>query len=155
MATIDNAAILRDIYQAFNDKNVQRVGELSLPDARIIRVPSGESLSVFDDFQGWATAFPDGQVEVTQMVAQGDCVMAEIIGRGTHLGPLSSPQGPIAPTQRRVELRLVDVYLFRDGKVTGGRTYFDAMSLMRQLGLLRAPEAPARATSESRPEARH
>ncbi|MBU8900022.1 nuclear transport factor 2 family protein [Corallococcus sp. H22C18031201] len=155
MATIDNAAILRDIYQAFNEKDVKRVGARASPDARIVRVPSGESLGVIEDFQGWATAFPDGQVEVTQMVAQGDCVVAEIIGRGTHQGPLSSPQGPIAPTQRRVEMRLVDVYFFRDGKVTGGRTYFDAMSLMRQLGLLRAPEAPAPTASEPRPEARH
>jgi len=42
----------------------------------------------------------------------------------------------IAPTNRRVEVPLVAVVGFRDGKVTFERVYWDQASVLKQIGLL-------------------
>ena len=87
----------------------------------------------------WADGFPDGRVEITNVVDGGDMVAIEYTGRGSQTGALASAQGEIPPTGRSVELQLCDVLEFEDGKVVRVRSYFDSGSLMAQLGLM--PEA--------------
>ncbi len=68
-------------------------------------------------FQGFLTAFPDGRAEQPfNMIAAGDWVASEHIGRNTHTGPLKTPAGEIPPTGRRVDLQIAEVYQMKDGK---------------------------------------
>jgi ketosteroid isomerase-like protein len=48
---------------------------------------------------------------------------------------MMTPEGEMPPTGKRVEGRFVDVWAFRDGKIVGGRSYYDAAGLMAQLGV--------------------
>ena len=41
----------------------------------------------------WATGFPDGRVEIENVIEDGDKVVLEFTGRGTHTGPLRTPMG--------------------------------------------------------------
>lgn len=137
-ASQEGAAIGRKTIDAYNRRDFDQLDGVIAPDAELRDVATGEVHRGPDgmkQFQrNWATAFPDSKVEVSHLVACGDTVTMEYVGRGTHTGPMNTPQGTIQPTNRRVELSLCDVLTVKGGMITGGRTYYDAASLMRQLG---------------------
>ena len=87
--------------------------------------------------------FPDGRVSIDQTVAEGDVVVLQFTGKGTHTGTLRSPGGEIAATGRSVTLQLCDLHELRNGKIRSVHSYFDSASLLQQLGVL--PEIGAEA----------
>jgi predicted ester cyclase len=94
--------------------------------------PSG-----FKEFcQGWITAFSDARVEVRNQIANEDTVVTEFTGRGTHDGPLQSPNGSIPATRKKLDMHFIEVLKLENGKVTEARAYFDSATLLRQLGVL-------------------
>jgi steroid delta-isomerase-like uncharacterized protein len=79
---------------------------------------------------GLRSAFPDVEVTVDEVVAEGDMVAFRSTMRGTHRGELLG----IPPTQREVTVRLVDMIRVEDGRFVeqwGGPDVFD---LLGQLG---------------------
>ncbi len=153
MATLDNAAIIREAHKAWNEKDMDRYASLATSDARMTNVPFGVKLGFREYGEGWAKAFPDGKIELANIVAQGDLVMTEFTGRGTHTGVLKAPSGEIAPTGRRVEVSCVEVYKLRNGKVSEGRLYFDAATMLAQLGI--SPGVTATQQQFTAPQPRH
>lgn len=135
MATVDLAATVRQVFDAFNAKDLDRMASLAHPDARLTNVPFGMKLGFREDAEMWITAFPDAKCEVTNLIAQGDCVIAEFTGRGTQTGPLKGPTGELAATGRRAEVLCVEVFRFRGGKIAECKLYFDSATLLSQLGL--------------------
>lgn len=79
---------------------------------------------------GFRAAFPDIEITVEEVIADGDRLAFRSIMRGTHGGEFLG----IAPTGRTVTVGLVDVIHFKDGRFEeqwGGPDLFD---LLRQLG---------------------
>jgi steroid delta-isomerase-like uncharacterized protein len=144
----DNAALVREFHAAWNRRDFDRLAAAGAADAAWQVVPTGQNLRGPDGLrqygQGWATAFPDGRIEDTNVVASETGAVVEFIGRGTQTGPLSTPTGDIPPTGRAVEMRFCEIYDLRDGKVTGGRMYFDSATLLQQLGVAAGATAGAR-----------
>lgn len=142
MSAQDSANLVAYIYQGFNDRSFEQVASMYTENCEYVNVPAGMALrgheGVVQGLQGWASAFPDSKVEVHNVIASDDQVAVEFIGRGTHTGPLATPAGMIPATGRPIELRLVEVHQLRDGKITATRTYYDAMGMMQQLGLVPA-----------------
>lgn len=137
-ASQEVAAIGRMLTDVYNARDFDRLDDVIAPDAEYRNVATGE---VFRGAEGmkqyqraWVAAFPESRVEIRNFAACGETVTVEFVGRGRQTGPLNTPQGTIEPTGRDVELALCDVLTVRDGRITGGRTYFDLASLMRQLG---------------------
>ncbi|MBZ5585364.1 MAG: ester cyclase [Acidobacteriia bacterium] len=79
----------------------------------------------------FASAFPDGVLEVKRVFTQGDTAIAEMVGRGTQRGTFLG----VPPTNRRVEVAICNVIELRDGKVYREREYMDMLSIMNQLGV--------------------
>jgi predicted ester cyclase len=79
------------------------------------------------------SAFPDFRMELVELVAEGDLVVAHFKCSGTHQGEWLG----IAPTGRRFE-RVDEIYIFqvRDGKLARAIGVEDNLSRMRQLGML-------------------
>jgi steroid delta-isomerase-like uncharacterized protein len=153
MATTDNATIVKRVYEAFNEKDLDRIASYAATDATATSMPFDAKVGFREDFQAWSDAFPDGQIEVKTLVAQGDQVVAEIVGRGTHSGTLGGPGGDIPATGRRVELPLAEFFRLRDGKIVELRYYFDAFSMFRQLGIGAPQGASAGRGATAEPEA--
>lgn len=153
MASIDNAAIVKQLYDAFNAKDLDRYASLCAGDARFTIVPFGTKVAPREHATMFATAFADARIEPTNFVSQGDWVVAEFTGRGTHTGTFRSPAGELPPTNRRAELAFIEVFRCRNGKVVEGRSYFDVASMLAQLGIS-LPSASVRAPAES-PQPRH
>jgi predicted ester cyclase len=88
---------------------------------------------------GMAQAFPDIHRELFNIYAMEDVIVVELAIRGTHKGALVTPNGPIAPTGRTIDVPCCDVFHLRDGKVVSFHCYNAASILQRQLGLAGRP----------------
>jgi ketosteroid isomerase-like protein len=87
--------------------------------------------------QMFASAFPDGTLEVKKVYTQGDTAIAEMVGKGTHQGELMG----IAPTGKWVEIPICNVMELSNGKVRREREYMDMLNMMSQMGVVKAPGA--------------
>jgi len=140
MSAQDNVKIARKNYEAFNNRDFDGGVAQAAENIELLNVPLGVTLHGPEGFrqilEGWATAFPDGRVEVTNIVAGEEGVVIEFRGRGTHTGPLSGPTGEIPATGRSVDVPFCDVMQIKNGKITSLHTYYDAATMMGQLGLM-------------------
>jgi steroid delta-isomerase-like uncharacterized protein len=80
----------------------------------------------------YRTAFPDLQLTIEDIIAEGQTVVARWSCRGTHKGDLSG----IAPTGKQVTISGVSIARFTNGKMVEGWVNWDALGLMHQLGVV-------------------
>ena len=93
-------------------------------------------------FASWFDAFPDAHVDVHAAHFAGDVVVEEGTFSGTHTGVLRGGMGDVPPTGRRVEVALVAIVRFRDGKLAHEHIYWDQACVLKQIGLLNDPSLP-------------
>lgn len=136
----DNISLVRSLYEAWNARDFDRGAEAMAPDGKITIAGTGD---VFEGPEGsraysasWADGFPDGQITVDDIFGDGDMVVAQFTGRGTHTGTLVTSMGSIPATGRSLTIKLCDVVRLKDQKVVAQTSYFDTGSMMAQLGLL-------------------
>jgi len=143
MPEADAASVLREVFDALNEHDLDRVAAAVHERFDFVDVGGGEAVSGREQWRAYCgrfvTAFPDLTQEVTNLVPAGDSAFAEAIARGTHTGPLETPDGELPPTDRRLEIRFCVVVRAAHGLLVDGREYYDSMTLLTQLGL--APEA--------------
>jgi predicted ester cyclase len=79
-------------------------------------------------------SFPDVQMDIVELIAEGETVVGRFRCSATNLGPWRGNP----PTGRRFE-RVDEVYIYRvsDGRITQAWGIEDARSRERQLGLAR------------------
>ena len=80
----------------------------------------------------YRTAFPDLQLTIEDVIAEGETVMARWSCRGTHKGDLSG----IAPTGKQFTISGVSIARLANGKLAEGWVNWDAQGLMQQLGIV-------------------
>lgn len=81
------------------------------------------------------TAFPDLEVTIEDIIAEGDKVVHRDRVNGTHEGELMG----IPATDAEVENQTIVIDRFEDGKIVETRTRDDALGLMQQLGFVVVP----------------
>jgi carboxymethylenebutenolidase len=91
---------------------------------------------------------PDTEIVPLSRTVGNDRVVDEIISRFTHTIKMDWLLPGIPPTGRRVEIPLVVVVQFRDGKIASEHIYWDQASVLVQVGLI-DPETLPVAGSES------
>lgn len=128
--------IHNEIARAWNSRDFKQIRTLLHPEYTFTgsdgkELPGGPEggLSVAQMF---ASAFPDGVLEVKRVYTQGDTAIAEMIGRGTQRGEFLG----VPATNRRAEVTICNVMELRDGKVYREREYMDMLSIMNQLGVV-------------------
>lgn len=85
--------------------------------------------SYFDDSRA---AFPDQRNELIALHHADDGVIVEFDLKGTHEGPLRG----IPPTGKTFTCRTAAFFLFEEDRLVCERVYFDAATIMAQLGLI-------------------
>ena len=137
MNTTRNEALIRDLYDAVNRKDLDTIAALGAPNSEWLDVPfnmtSRGTGAIIDPWKSWFEIFPDATCEVRSVMSLGDAVVAQGIGRGTHQGAFNSPAGLLPPTGRTMEVSFCDVYRLEEGKIVRADSYFDFYSLLRQL----------------------
>jgi len=116
--TEENKAIVRLLYEIVTTGDFERAEEIvdqDAPDNELL--PNDPPAKLIDTFkETFAEAregFPDLNVAVEGLMAEGDRVAARVVMRGTHRGDF---QG-IAPTGKRVEVRAIDMFRISNGKI--------------------------------------
>ena len=132
-----NAGVIRGLYEAVNNKDLDYIRNLGASFSEWLDVPfnyttTGET-AIIDPWVSWFGIFPDATCEVRSLVALGDYVVAQGIGRGTQKGVFNSPAGPIEPSNVSMQVNFCDVYKLKDGKIERADSYFDFYSLLKQL----------------------
>jgi predicted ester cyclase len=91
--------------------------------------------AVMNYFRASRRTFPDQANEPILLRAMDDAVLAEFWLTGTHNGPLQTPQGELAPTGKKIRVRMAAVFEFAPGGagIVCERVYFDSASILRQL----------------------
>lgn len=90
--------------------------------------------------QRFVTAFPDIHFEVLSILAEGDRVLIQWTGSGTHAERLATVTGQtIPPTRRRVTVSGTMLTEVKDGKIVRGWFYWDQLALLAQLGIAGQP----------------
>ena len=132
--------LVRANFAAFNDNDIEAATAMVADNAVLLDVPSGEVLHGPDGLanyqNGWHSAFSDARTELTAVIVSGNRAAIEFTGRGTHDGVFVTPMGDIPPTGRQVEVSFSAVWEFENEKVTASRTYYDAATFARQLGMM-------------------
>lgn len=80
-------------------------------------------------------AFPDARFTVGPLLQDGGTVAGEYTLRGTHLGPLATPDGEIPATGNSIDNSGAVFSTFNaDGEVIEERRYYDVAGLIGQIG---------------------
>jgi steroid delta-isomerase-like uncharacterized protein len=99
-------------------------------------VPTGEVYDGAEEvsryYQETRAAFPDQRNELIAMHHADDAVIAEFWLRGTHEGEFRG----VPPTGKSFECRMAAFFLFEGEELVCERVYFDALTLLSQLGLV-------------------
>ena len=133
MSEQNKAVVRRLIEEHWNAKQAGLVGELFDPSATL-HTPDG-ALSGLDGasflLQAYATAFPDFQIAVHDMLAENDLVAVRYTFTGTQRGPLAE----LPATGRPVTVS-DGTFIFRmsAGKIVEGHLMWNKYALLQQLG---------------------
>jgi steroid delta-isomerase-like uncharacterized protein len=139
MSAEENKAIARRGYEAINQNNLDALDEVVAPDITDHDPAPGQAPGlegVKQWFSSMHTAFPDFRMNVEDMIAEGDKVVARVRLSGTHQGELMG----IDATGNRVTITGIDILRINaDGKIMERWGNFDDLGMMQQLGVMEPP----------------
>lgn len=139
-----NSALVHQLYERFGRQDLAAATELIADDFEWQVMPFGQRFvgraGFAESFNNFAVPFAGARIDVKQTIACEDTVVVEYDFIATHTGELMTPAGPLPPTGRDVNLPGCELYTMRDGKITRLHTYFDAATMMQQLGILGQPQ---------------
>lgn len=144
MSVEDNKALFRRLLEeAFTNGNVDIIDELIAEDVVDheelppgLSGPPREQLKQFVAM--WKAAFPDGYVEISDIIAEGDRVVSRSTLHGTHSGEFLG----IPPSGNQINYEIIDIARIVDGKCVEHWAASDNLKLLQQLGAMPV-EAPA------------
>jgi steroid delta-isomerase-like uncharacterized protein len=76
--------------------------------------------------------FPDIELDIIHLLADGDMVTVHVRGRGTHLGEF----GGIPATGRRIDVPSITIVRFADGRFAERWNLVDRYGWLQQLGVI-------------------
>jgi steroid delta-isomerase-like uncharacterized protein len=138
---LSNKATFQRFHEAANTGNVEHlaktIDEIVAPDA-VIRTPlpidaTGAELLK----QVWAMLFrvyPDIQLTVEDVIAEGDKIVARNTVTGTHRGEFMG----VGPTGKSVTYSEIFIFRFADGRVVETWGVVDVYAQMKQIGVIPA-----------------
>ena len=93
---------------------------------------------------------PDTEMVPLSRTVGADRLVDEMVFKFTHTIPMDWMLPGIAPTGRRVEVALVAIVHFRDGKLAYEHIYWDQASVLVQIGLLNPDGLPVAGVEAAR-----
>jgi steroid delta-isomerase-like uncharacterized protein len=145
---IDAKATVRRLYEdVWNRRKLELVSDLFSP-SHALHDSNFSGSSVGPEAYKiqvamFLAAFPDLRFTVEDTVAEKDKLVASWTISGTHKGEFMG----IRPTNKKVSIEGITIHYLANGKIIDSHTSWDALGLMRQLGVLPALAKPKGAAS--------
>jgi steroid delta-isomerase-like uncharacterized protein len=140
MNTEQNKEIVRlFIDDVVNGEHPEKMQEYISPDFVLVfpGTPPRKAADLPNFLSQMRATFPDYHIEVHELIAEGDTVVAITTQSGTSSGPYRG----IPPTGKSYEVTGHVLYRLKDGKIAVSRPAFDRLSMLEQIGLIEAPWA--------------
>src|SRR5437667_258132 len=93
---------------------------------------------------------PDTEMTPVSRTVGEDQLVDEMLFKFTHTIPMDWMLPGVAPTGKRVEVPLVAIVRFREGKLAHEHIYWDQASVLVQIGLLDASKLPVAGVESAR-----
>jgi len=93
---------------------------------------------------------PDTEMTPVSRTIGEDQLVDEMVFKFTHTIPMDWMLPGVAPTGKRVEVPLVAIVRFRDGKLAHEHIYWDQASVLVQIGLLDPAKLPVAGVESAR-----
>jgi len=142
-----NAKLSPLLYGPLNGGGRERAVELFRAGSTIVDMPSGQRFlgeaGVARFLAGWSSAFDDGSMDVVRVVPSAEGATVEFVFHGRQTGPLETMAGRVAPTGSLVELNGCDVMEIQGDHILRLHSYYDAATLLVQLGVAGSEKEPA------------
>ena len=134
MSTEDNKALTRRAYEALNQRNWAAFAELVTPDFVLHNASMTiQGLEAYKQFLSmYHAAFPDANVTIEDMIAEGDTVVVRQTFSGTHTGELMG----ILPTGKQISGTGIQITRIANGKAVEQWFNGDDLGLVQQLGMV-------------------
>ncbi len=145
--TTDVATIARAYFEAVGRRDLDAMTEFYAPGG-VGEIYGLVRLEVPGSYRAWFgdlfRAFPDFEMEIVEVVAEGEKAAVRWRANGTFSG--SANFEGLAPNGSRVDVQGCDVLTIRDGRIQHNDAYMNGAEMMRQLGALPpAGSAPEKA----------
>jgi len=136
MSIEENKAIARQFIRVWDTDDPSILDDLAAPDIRVsypILPGPIQGASAFKKvLAGVRAGLPDIKIEIGDVIAEGDFVVAPWTMSGTHLGELMG----IPPSGKAVRWDGITIYRIEDGKVVDERGEENGLGLLRQIGAI-------------------
>ena len=140
----------------FSTRDTERTLDTMVEDAYVNHVPvmtGGRGKQELRRF--YSTDFipkmpPDTKLTPVSRTVGEDQLVDEIIFSFTHTEEMPWMLPGVAPTNKHVEVPLVVIVKFRDGKLAHEHIYWDQASVLKQIGLIQDPKLPVRGAETAR-----
>jgi steroid delta-isomerase-like uncharacterized protein len=133
-----NKDVIRAFIDAWNTRDFDRFATLMGADA-VLHVGGGD---VSCDPAGsraiaeaWTTAFPDWRLQLLDLIAEGDRVVAHMPYSGTHRRPVAG----VDPTGRSCTVDEIVIFRLAERKIVEAWEVYDEAGMWRQLGVTHLP----------------
>jgi carboxymethylenebutenolidase len=140
----------------FNTRDTAATLETMVEDAYVNHVPvmtggyGKKELGVFYSTDFIPKMPPDTKLTPVSRTIGTDQLVDEIIFSFTHTEEMPWMLPGVAPTKKFVEVPLVVIVRFRDGKLAHEHIYWDQASVLKQIGLLTDPKLPVYGAESAR-----
>lgn len=126
--------IHRQVEEVWNQGKLEVIPELIHPDF-VGHLPDGNLIKGREGFRNQMivlrTFAPDIHYSIDSLIAEGDIVVARYTSTGTFTGKYSN----IEPTGKKFVQKTAIFHRFKDGKQVEDWSFWDTLSLYRQLGI--------------------
>ena len=132
MSPEDNKVTVRRFYdEVITQKNLAVLEEL-VGDRYVSHDLPSDPAALKRFISGFHSAFPDGQITIEQMIAEGDTVALRATFHGTQTGQFQD----IPPTDKAVTVPAQDMYRLIEGKIVEHWGGPNQLRLLQQLGVI-------------------
>jgi len=132
MSLEKNKAIVRRLFEVYNEKNLDLLDKFLAPDYidHLLKLRNLESFKQF--YAQFYKGFPDTHSTIEDIIAEGDKVWTHSIVTGTHKGEYRG----VPPTGKEITMRCIDIYRIVDGKIGEAWAVYDFLDFYKQLGVI-------------------
>ena len=135
MSAEESKDLARRSWESLSERNPDLIEEFYPPDL-VWHAPNQDIRGYEEARQFVSTffdAFPDINITLEDVIAEGDQAVTRYTIRGTHRGE-TEEFGP--PTGRQMELEGITIHRIEGGKIVEEWERYDNLSVMQQLGLV-------------------
>ena len=135
MSAEESKDLARRSWESLSERNPDLIEEFYPPDL-VWHAPNQDIRGYEEARQFVSTffdAFPDINITLEDVIAEGDQAVTRYTIRGTHRGE-TEEFGP--PTGRQMEVEGITIHRIEGGKIVEEWERYDNLSVMQQLGLV-------------------